>query len=92
MSERRIGMLSWIGWVVPFATPVILVSETKLVHEYAVRQLLRIGYDNLPGYLEGGMEAWVKAGLPVHEVAKLTMRSLQLRSLLAAASVTWPPG
>ena len=48
------------------------MAETKLVHEYAVRQLLRIGYDELPGHLDGGMDAWVRAGLPVEEVAKLT--------------------
>jgi hydroxyacylglutathione hydrolase len=74
--ELRAVFGSWVGWVVPFGTPIILVSETRLVHEYAVRQLLRIGYDDLPGYLEGGMEAWVKSGLPVQVVAKLTMREL----------------
>jgi hydroxyacylglutathione hydrolase len=77
--ELRAAFGSWVGWVVPFGTPVILVAETKLVHEYAVRQLLRIGYDNLPGYLDGGLEAWVKASLPVEEVAKLTMRELRER-------------
>jgi hydroxyacylglutathione hydrolase len=77
--ELRAAFGSWVGWVVPFGTPVILVAETKLVHEYAVRQLLRIGYDNLPGYLDGGIEAWAKAALPVEEVAKLTMRELRER-------------
>jgi hydroxyacylglutathione hydrolase len=77
--ELRAAFGSWVGWVVPFGMPVILVAETKLVHEYAVRQLLRIGYDNLPGYLDGGLEGWGKAGLPVEEVAKLTMRELRER-------------
>jgi hydroxyacylglutathione hydrolase len=77
--ELRAGFSSWVGWVVPFGTPVILVSETKLVHEYAVRQLIRIGYDELPGYLEGGMDAWVNAGLPVEQATKLTMRELRER-------------
>ena len=77
--ELRPAFGSWVGWVVPFGTPVILVAETKLVHEYAVRQLLRIGYDELPGYLDGEMDAWVKAGLPVERVAKLTMRELRER-------------
>jgi hydroxyacylglutathione hydrolase len=64
---------------VPFGTPVILVADTKLVHEYAVRQLLRIGYDQLPGYLDGGMDAWINAGLPVEQAIKLTMRELRKR-------------
>jgi hydroxyacylglutathione hydrolase len=79
--ELRAAFGSWVGWVVPYGTPVILVSETKLVHEYAVRQLIRIGYDDLPGYLDGDMDAWVKAGLPVEQVAKLTMRELRERLL-----------
>lgn len=77
--ELRPAFASWVGWVVPFGTPIILVSETNLVHEYAVRQLVRIGYDALSGYLDGGMEAWSSAGLPVEETTKLTMRDLRAR-------------
>ena len=77
--ELRPAFASWVGWVVPFGTPVILVSDTTEVHEYAVRQLIRIGYDNLPGYLDGGMAAWERAGLPVERVPVLTMRELRRR-------------
>jgi hydroxyacylglutathione hydrolase len=77
--ELRAAFGSWVGWVVPFGTPVILVAETKLVHEYAVRQLIRIGYDELPGYLDGGMDAWNRAGLPLDQATKLTMRELRER-------------
>jgi hydroxyacylglutathione hydrolase len=77
--ELRPAFGSWVGWVVPFGTPLVLVSETGLVHEYAVRQLIRIGYDELPGYLDGGMDAWERAGLPVEQAAKLTMRELRER-------------
>ena len=75
--ELRSAFASWVGWVVPFGTPVILVSETTEVHEYAVRQLIRIGYDNLPGYLQGGMAAWERAGLPIERVPVLTMRQVR---------------
>ena len=77
--ELRPAFASWVGWVVPFGSPIILVSDTGLVHEYAVRQLIRIGYDDLPGYLDGGMDAWVNLGLPVECTAKLTMRDLRER-------------
>jgi hydroxyacylglutathione hydrolase len=77
--ELRAAFSSWVGWVVPFGTPVILVAETKLVHEYAVRQLIRIGYDDLPGYLDGGIEAWISARLPIETTVKLTMRELRDR-------------
>ena len=77
--ELRPAFASWVGWVVPFGSPVVLVSDTTLVHEYAVRQLIRIGYDELPGYLDGGMDAWQRAGLPVEQAARLTMRELRER-------------
>ncbi len=77
--ELRPAFASWAGWVVPFGTPVILVSDTSEVHEYAVRQLIRIGYDDVPGYLDGGMAAWERAGLPVERVPILTMRDVRQR-------------
>jgi hydroxyacylglutathione hydrolase len=77
--ELRPAFASWVGWVVPFGTPVILVSDTTEVHEYAIRQLIRIGYDDLPGYLDGGMAAWERAGLPVERVPVLTMRAVRER-------------
>jgi hydroxyacylglutathione hydrolase len=77
--ELRPAFAAWVGWVVPFGTPVILVSDSAEVHEYAVRQLVRIGYDDLPGYLDGGMAAWEREGLPVERVAVLTMRQIRER-------------
>jgi hydroxyacylglutathione hydrolase len=77
--ELRAAFASWVGWVVPFGAPVILVSETTEVHEYAVRQLIRIGYDDLPGYLDGGMDAWKTAGLPVERIPLFTMREVRQR-------------
>src|SRR5678815_1408075 len=47
--------------------------------EYAVRQLIRIGYDDLPGYLDGGMAAWARAGLPTERVPVFTMRDVRQR-------------
>jgi hydroxyacylglutathione hydrolase len=77
--ELRPAFASWVGWVVPFGCPVNLVSDNTEVHEYAVRQLIRIGYDNLPGYLDGGMAAWERAGLPVERVPVFTMRDVRER-------------
>ena len=77
--ELRPAFASWVGWVVPFGTPVVLVSDRTDVHEAAVRQLVRVGYDDLPGYLDGGMPAWQQAGLPVERVPVLTMRAVRER-------------
>src|SRR5579859_2661170 len=76
--ELRPAFASWVGWIVPLDSPVILVSDSSEMHQYAVRQLICIGYDDLPGYLDG-MHGWEQAGLPVERVPVLTMREVRDR-------------
>ena len=35
--ELRPAFAVWVGWVVPFGSPVVLVSDTPDAHEEAVR-------------------------------------------------------
>jgi hydroxyacylglutathione hydrolase len=57
----------------------VLVEDDPARREEAVRQLIRIGYDNLLGYLEGGVAAWARAGYPVAEMRSLTVHALRER-------------
>ncbi len=52
--------------------PLVLVSDDPLQREEMVRQLIRIGYDVVDGYLGGGMDAWESAGLPQANVRLVT--------------------
>jgi hydroxyacylglutathione hydrolase len=56
---------SYVGWTVPFGARIALVLPDRSAAAEASVQLLRIGYESLAGYLAGGMEAWLSAGLPV---------------------------
>jgi hydroxyacylglutathione hydrolase len=58
------SLSTWVGWVVPFGSPVVLVADDPVGREEAILQLIRIGYDELRGYLEGGIGAWRAAGFP----------------------------
>jgi rhodanese-related sulfurtransferase len=58
-------LITWGGWVVPFGSPIILIADHPTRREEATRQLIRIGYDDLRGYLDGGIAAWQAAGLPI---------------------------
>lgn len=69
-------LITWAGWVVPFGTPIILITDTPAEREEAVRQLIRIGYDDLRGYLEGGIAAWEAAGRPVTQVPVIPVEEL----------------
>jgi len=58
--ELNSGFGSYVGWMLPFGAPVILVLpdpvEASLAE--AITQLLRIGWTQVRGYLEGGIGAW----------------------------------
>lgn len=72
-------LITWAGWVVPFGTPIVLVADTPAEREEAVRQLIRIGYDDLRGYLEGGIAAWEATNLPVTRVPVMPVEELNQR-------------
>ncbi|MBM3943286.1 MAG: rhodanese-like domain-containing protein [SAR202 cluster bacterium] len=56
---------------------MIFVAPDLASHETIVRQLIRIGYDRLNGYLSGGLEAWQSAGLPLEMSQRLELPALR---------------
>lgn len=68
----------WAAWVVPYDRPILLVSEEG-DNEEARRGLIRVGLDEVRGYLKGGMKAWIEAGYPQAHVAQASVRELEAR-------------
>ena len=68
---------TWVGWTVPWDSNLALLGSDRLHYEDTVRQLIRIGYDNLVGYLEGGIEAWEQAGFLTAAVPSITVEELK---------------
>lgn len=62
----------WAAWVVPYETPIVLVAPSAAALELAVRGLVRVGLDDVQGYLEGGIEAWIEAGHPIDELPQIS--------------------
>ncbi len=54
----------WAGSLLPFDKPILLVTETGKERETVVR-LARVGFSQIEGYLEGGVQAWKAAGEPI---------------------------
>ena len=67
---------SYVGWLVPFGAPVVLLVPDHGALVEASTQLFRIGYERLEGHLEGGMDAWRAAGLDVASYATLDLSEL----------------
>lgn len=51
----------WAGSLIPAGQPLVIVPEAGKEKESIIR-LARVGFDNVQGYLEGGIEAWQAAG------------------------------
>lgn len=68
---------TWVGSVVPPDQRLILVLERDTELSDAVRQLIRIGYGELDGYLAGGVGAWAEAGLPLAQVPQISVQTLR---------------
>ena len=71
-------LTTWAGWVIPFGSRILLVAESAEQRTDAIRQLIRIGYDNLEGYLEGGIEAWARE-YPVETIPSMKVTELRER-------------
>ena len=71
------AMATWVGWVVPWGQPLVLLSADPSHHDDMMRQLIRIGFDRVHGFLSGGIDAWKSAGLPVEVSNRLGLDSLK---------------
>lgn len=51
----------WAGAILSFEKPIVLIAEPGTEKEAVVR-LARVGFSSIEGYLDGGFDAWRKAG------------------------------
>jgi hydroxyacylglutathione hydrolase len=71
------GFGTWLGWIVPPSRPLVFLLDRPDEWDDAVRQALRIGYDELAGYVQGGFGAWQESGGAVESTGRLTIRDLR---------------
>jgi hydroxyacylglutathione hydrolase len=71
----------WVGTMIPDIKQQILIVAEPGREEEIVTRLARVGYDFCIGYLEGGFEAWKKAGQEVDVIPQVDVD--QLHDLIA---------
>ena len=76
------NLSTWAAWVVPYEVPLLLVAADEEAVPEAVRSLVRVGLDDVVGYLEGGIAAWRGEGFPLAHLPQVTAEELhrQLQS------------
>ena len=67
---------TWAGWVAPYDRPLVLVLESEGDLEEVVTRLARVGLDRVDGYLEGGMDAWIRDSRPLQPLPQLSTREV----------------
>lgn len=70
---------TWAAWVVPYDTPIVLVVPDPLRVPEAARALIRVGLDEITGYVDGGMQAWAERGYRVAHTPVVPPKELASR-------------
>ena len=70
------GMFAvWVGTLIDINTPLVLITDIGKEEETVLR-LARVGYENVLGYLEGGIATWEDAGKPVETVNTISAEEM----------------
>lgn len=77
----------WAGWLLDATVPIILINNSG-DDEPSRRALVRVGLDNIAGYLAGGMPAWSVAHLPSATISLLNPQQVQSRVDFAPDQIT----
>jgi hydroxyacylglutathione hydrolase len=84
-GDQNLSM--WAAWVVPYDKPILLVGEENSDCEAARRSLIRVGLDDICGYLRGGMRSWILEGYPQEHVPQISVYELAEKMRGGGASV-----
>ncbi len=69
-------LANWVGMSVePDANILIVATDRQQFMDMTV-ELHRIGYDNILGYLAGGMAAWIRSGRPIDSLGQMSVHEL----------------
>jgi hydroxyacylglutathione hydrolase len=66
----------WAGWVVPYERPILLAGDEGTDIEGARRALIRVGFDEIRGYLKGGVRSWIEAGFEQGHIPQESVQEL----------------
>lgn len=67
----------WASWVLPYDRPILLILDEQANWKQASRALIRVGLDNVRGWLKGGFASWREGGLPIAQTPQISAETLQ---------------
>ncbi len=70
---------AYVGYFLPYDRKIGLVLDTPGDLDLAIRHLIRLGFDDIAGYLSGGMHTWEVAGKHYDRIAAIHVNELLQR-------------
>ncbi|MDT8306895.1 MAG: rhodanese-like domain-containing protein [Anaerolineae bacterium] len=67
----------WAGWIVAPDSRILLVADSAEQAAEARTELLRVGYEQIGGYLRRGLHGWTEQGMPVVHSELLSVQELR---------------
>ena len=65
----------WVGSLIPIERQLVLITEPGKEHESVLR-LARVGFENVLGYLKGGIDTWNNSGKEVQTITSIEPEEL----------------
>ncbi len=73
------GFAPWVGTLILDHKQEILLLTPKDREAETITRLARVGYDNVIGFLEGGINAWIEEGYKIDTLQSITAETLETR-------------
>jgi len=73
------GLTYFAGWMLNYEDPIIVIDENNQSIDEIARYLIRIGYDNIYGYLAGGFTLWANSGEKIEKIDTWSVHDLKER-------------
>lgn len=68
---------TWLGMVVETSNNLMIICDSEVDARAAVDQFVRVGFDNILGFLDGGVSAWAASAKPLNHLPQLSVQSLE---------------
>ena len=79
ISIWREGLPAFMGWILNYELPIVIVDDFNLSLDSVHRHFIRLGYDNVSGYLAGGFPQWTKYAQDIHTLPTCSVQQLKER-------------
>ena len=76
---------TWAGWVLPYDKKLVIVPASPAEVPEVVTHLIRVGLDDVQGYMEDGIDAWENHGFAIAKLETLSVQELDARLKQPAA-------